>query len=88
MWVEGHWVEREDYLGLGWIKAGDYDPTQLIPDGAYEPTLDRHQVTSLIEYALSHGLVPLQITPESRTEDLKIIHRLLDMSMFISGRQA
>ena len=77
MWVEGHWQRGNDLLALRHIKAGEYDPQKIIPEDAFDYTIPFHMLPGLFEKALEEGL----FVPKSpgREEDLKIIHRLIDI---------
>lgn len=74
MWVEGHWYYDPGLRALCHIPSGDQPETGLI-----EPdlTIPARVIPGLIETAMEQGLVTTKA--QSRVEDLKIVHRLLDI---------
>ena len=75
VWVEGHWWYDPASRAFEHVPAGNYED----PGAAITPdmTIAANLVPSLIETAMEQGLLPAKA--QSRVEDLKIIHRLLDI---------
>jgi hypothetical protein len=79
MWTEGHWVLDHSLRAIVHVKPGDYPAGESLPADAFDHALPTHLLPGLFDAAQEHGLLPTRLKPEPRTEDLKIIHRLLDI---------
>ena len=75
-YITGHWWDDPREGAYVHIKAGYYDVDQT-PETDYAIPFD--MLPGLIEHAREHGMLPIITTEQSRTEDLKIIHRSLDI---------
>lgn len=75
-WIEGHWVLDIDTLEVAYIPPGEY-PENERPEATIR--VSTHLLPSLFEMARDGGLLPVTPQRASREEDLKIIHRLLDL---------
>ena len=67
-------------------KEGESFASQM-KDEWIDCKIDRFYLLSLVELLHELGLIPSKITPESRSEDLKIIHRLLDKLPSINSQE-
>ena len=76
MWVSEHWYYEPAMRAMVLTRAGDYDLGSM---SEIEMRIDIRLIPSLVEEAMKEGLLPVKITPQSREEDLKIIHRLMDI---------
>ncbi len=76
MWKESFWYVDYSRRALCRTRAGEYTEGSIIE---VEMEVDFFHLPGLVEAARDNGLIPIQMSPEGRGEDLKIVHRLLDI---------
>lgn len=77
------------YKNAAWYYEISTQDFVFFPGGYLEPgiinedkdllRIDSHLADMLITFMDKEGLLPIKISQESRTEDLKIVHRLIDL---------
>jgi hypothetical protein len=71
------WIQRPELDGVQWVHGGWYEEGERTPETAYGMVIDHMQLNMLINYLHEHGYIKPQLS-ENRTEDTKIINRLID----------
>lgn len=78
MWVDGHWWMDFSYNALRHVKAGERpDHPGMISEDDFDQTIPLALLPSLFEAAMENGVYLHKMS--GREEDLKIVHRLLDV---------
>lgn len=71
------------------VKAGAYDQGHMITKEDYDCVIQENDIHSLVIFLDNCGYIrPLPNEQQSRSDDLKIIHRLLDIQVLsLGGKQ-
>ena len=78
---EAKWLNPIGQDGLYHFKGGYYESAIEGPkEEDYDVIIPTHYIPELIHYLTEQGYIKPQLSKESREEDLKIIHRLLDIA--------
>ena len=77
-WFPGEWVPLPMRPGIAFLKPGYYAEGDVLPSEAYTHELHANELNQLIAFLHKNGYIKPQLG-ENRTEDIKIIHRLLDV---------
>ena len=76
-WFDGAWHYDPSGRCFRHLRAGWYDGCSELPDGCYDIVIPREAAHQLAALMQEQGHT--SIKAESREEDLKIVHRLLDI---------
>lgn len=74
-YYEGGWRELPMGTALGYIRPGYYEEATEMPTVM---VIHRNELNQLIDFLFKNGYIKPQLG-ENRTEDIKIIHRLIDV---------
>jgi hypothetical protein len=70
----------EEYAGmLKHFKGGEIEPCKYIPDEMFDVIMPTHYIPELVAFLTEKGYIKPTMSNQSREEDLKIVHRLLDL---------
>jgi len=75
----GGWRFNYETGAIVHVKAGEYNHGQLIPQEAYDVIIPQMYQAELIDFMDKQNMVKPKMDNQSRAEDLKIVHRLLDV---------
>ena len=76
--IEGHWVFDIDYLAYRWIPDGEYNAAVAI-DRKDSIFIDDRMASKLLKYMEENRHIPLTVNQSLHQDDLKIVHRLIDI---------
>lgn len=82
-WYEGRWVRRfvyDDvaYMPDRWLDEAELGHYPRDDDKTYSIVLPHRELSQLIEFLTKNGYIKPTFA-ENRTEDIKVIHRLIDV---------
>ena len=77
-YYEGGWHSRLETGSIEYTKPGHYEVGTLIQSEDISISIPHMQINQLIDFLFKNGYIKPQLG-ENRTEDIKIIHRLLDV---------
>lgn len=78
-WIEAGWyIDHTNGGQIIWWPGGIVVPGSIFPIEECT-TISRPQLHMLIEFVKKNGILPENMTKPERNEDLKIIHRLIDL---------
>lgn len=61
------------------FKGGKIDPCACIPSEMHDILMPTHYIPELVAFLTEKGYIKPTMSNQSREEDLKIVHRLLDL---------
>ena len=76
---EGSWRFNHELNSIVHIKAGEYEHGQMLPLEAFDIVIPQESQHELIDFMDKHNMVKPKMDNQSRAEDLKIVHRLIDL---------
>lgn len=79
MYVEPKWIFSMEDDTLVHFKGGNKEPFTAYETDDFDVIIPRHYIPELIQFLTDKGYIKPQMSKESREEDLKIVHRLLDI---------
>jgi hypothetical protein len=82
-WFEGVWVERPEinaisYFPPQWLEVGEMAREWSREDTVYSITIPRIELNQLMDFLTKKGYIKPTFS-ENRTEDVKMMHRMLDI---------
>lgn len=77
-WRDDRWNQNHATDEVVHVKAHEAQEGSMIDPSNFDIIIPHEHIPSLVEYLIKNGYVRPLINNESRQEDLKIIHRLLD----------
>jgi hypothetical protein len=74
----GRWVYNNVLDSIAYLREGEYELGAEIGRDCFEVEIPHMLLNQLISFLLEQGLIKPQFG-ENRAEDLKVIHRLIDV---------
>jgi len=78
-WQEGHWFFDVPMASWRYVPPGEYERGVSISDGQITHSLDSREVALLVDALQEAHWIKPKINERVREEDVKVIHRLLDI---------
>lgn len=78
-YVEPHWIVDYPTAQIRHFQGGYLTPGEVIPASMYDVIIPSYYIPELVQFLTDKGYVKPTMTNGSREEDLKIVHRLLDL---------
>ena len=78
-YFEGRWFFNEAFNAWCYLKPGYYEPASLPGQEDFLHQIDAQTIQNLIRRLDEEGWIKPRLDERLRTEDLKIMHRLLDI---------
>lgn len=75
---EGRWVDTPYTGGIAYLKPGEYEAGIMRETDDFIHNIGYVELNQLIDFLFKNGHIKPQLG-ENRTEDTKIIHRLIDV---------
>jgi len=79
MYIEPKWVIDITIGTISHFKGGNYESLVQLQEDDYDIVIPQYYIPELIQLLTEKGYIKPQMSKESREEDIKIIHRLLDV---------
>ena len=79
MFREPKWIVVQETASLAHFKGGEVDIGERLTKDDFDIIIPLHYVPELVQFLTEKGYITPQMSKESREEDIKIIHRLLDL---------
>lgn len=74
------WMKLHNKPAIALFKGGIKEEGGLSTEEDYYIVIPSNHIPSLVAFLNENGYIKQYITPENRNEDIKIIHRLLDLA--------
>ena len=78
-WCEGHWFFEVSMAAWRYVPPGEYDLGVSIPGSQITHSLDSREIALLVDALQEAHWIKPKIDERVREEDVKVIHRLLDI---------
>jgi len=79
MWMDGRWFFDVPLASWRYIAAGEYEPASSVTDEQITHSLSLREVDQLLDTLKEAHWIKPEVNMQLREEDVKIIHRLLDI---------
>ena len=76
---EPQWIADNAFGDIRHFKGGEVEPNTEISKDMYDVIIPRHGIPALVAFLSENGYIKPIMDNQSRGEDLKIVHRLIDV---------
>ena len=77
-WFNGDWFIDAPSGSIRHVEAGEYEDYKRFEHEDCDIIIDRRDINTLIDFLFKNGYIKPQLG-ENRTEDIKLINRLIDV---------